>query len=178
MPVTRHLILYGGRSVAVRMLGSWIANTSRNACTIDWGEQGKIIRMWPDRRLLDLLKIEHPILLAPMAGAIDFELAVAVAEGGGLGSLPCAMMDAEQARAQIEKFRARAEGRPVNLNFFCHTPPTLNNAREAGWRDRLRPYYQELGIDPAAPIPTSMRMPFDAAFAGVVEDLKPEVVSF
>ncbi len=41
--------------------------------------------MWPDRRLLDLFKIEHPILLAPMAGAMDFELAAAVAEGGGLG---------------------------------------------------------------------------------------------
>ena len=41
--------------------------------------------MWPNRRLMDLFKIEHPILLAPMAGAMDFELAVAVAEGGGLG---------------------------------------------------------------------------------------------
>ena len=41
--------------------------------------------MWPNRRLIDLFKIEHPILLAPMAGAMDFELAAAVAEGGGLG---------------------------------------------------------------------------------------------
>ena len=31
--------------------------------------------MWPNRRLIDLFKIEHPILLAPMAGAMDFELA-------------------------------------------------------------------------------------------------------
>jgi len=27
--------------------------------------------MWPDRRLLDLLQIEHPIVQAPMAGAMD-----------------------------------------------------------------------------------------------------------
>ena len=37
--------------------------------------------MWPDRRILDLFKIESPILLAPMAGAIDAEIAIAVAEG-------------------------------------------------------------------------------------------------
>jgi nitronate monooxygenase len=27
--------------------------------------------MWPDRRLLNLFKTEFPIVLAPMAGAID-----------------------------------------------------------------------------------------------------------
>jgi nitronate monooxygenase len=49
--------------------------------------------MWPDRRLLELFKIEHPIVLAPMAGAVDANLAIAVAEGGGLGSLPVAMLN-------------------------------------------------------------------------------------
>src|SRR5262245_40742049 len=133
--------------------------------------------MWPDRRLLDLFKIEHPIVLAPMAGAIDFELAAAVAEAGGLASLPCAMLNADQASEQISKFRARAR-KPVNVNFFCHKPPQLNNAREERWREALKPYYEELGIDPSAPIPTGMRMPFDAAFCDMVEELKPEVVSF
>jgi NAD(P)H-dependent flavin oxidoreductase YrpB (nitropropane dioxygenase family) len=28
--------------------------------------------MWPDRRLLDLFKIEHPIVLAPMAASLEF----------------------------------------------------------------------------------------------------------
>ena len=133
--------------------------------------------MWPDRRLLDLLKIEHPIVLAPMAGAIDFELAAAVAEAGGLASLPFAMLNADQAREQIAKFRERSR-KPVNVNFFCHTPPQLNNAREVRWREALKPYYQELGIDPSAPVPTSARNPFDAAFCEMVEETKPEVVSF
>ena len=44
--------------------------------------------MWPDRRLLDLLGIELPIVQAPMAGATDAEMAIAVSESGGLGSLP------------------------------------------------------------------------------------------
>jgi nitronate monooxygenase len=133
--------------------------------------------MWPDRRLIDLFHVEHPIVLAPMAGAMDVELAAAVAQAGGLGSLPCAMLNAEQARKQIATFRERT-GKPVNVNFFCHPPPELNNAREARWREALKPYYVELGIDPSAPIPTSMRMPFDAAFCDMVEEMRPEVISF
>jgi NAD(P)H-dependent flavin oxidoreductase YrpB (nitropropane dioxygenase family) len=30
--------------------------------------------MWPNARLTKLFGIEHPIVLAPMAGATDFEL--------------------------------------------------------------------------------------------------------
>src|ERR1044072_8356554 len=98
--------------------------------------------MWPNHRLMDLFKIEHPILLAPMAGAMDFELAAAVAEGGALASLPCAMLTPDRLREQVAKFRARTD-KPVNLNFFCHAPPVLNNAREDAWRERLKRYYLE-----------------------------------
>lgn len=133
--------------------------------------------MWPDRRLLDLFKIEHPIVLAPMAGAVDAALAIAVAEAGGLGSLPVALLNEQQMRAQMEKVRT-ATRKSINLNFFCHTPPVPNNAREHAWREALKPYYVELGIDPAAPVPPSNRTPFDAALCAAVEDIKPEVVSF
>jgi len=33
--------------------------------------------MWPDRRLIALFNIEIPIVQAPMAGAMDWELALA-----------------------------------------------------------------------------------------------------
>ncbi|MBX9774712.1 MAG: nitronate monooxygenase [Xanthobacteraceae bacterium] len=130
-----------------------------------------------ERRLLDLFRVEHPIVLAPMAGAMDFELATAVAEAGGLGSLPFATLDAGQAREQITKFRARSD-KPLNVNFFCHESPPHDEAREMRWRAALAPYYRELGIDPAAPIPTGARNPFDNAFCELVETAKPEVVSF
>ena len=133
--------------------------------------------MWQDRRLLDLFGIEHPIVLAPMAGVMDTDLAVAVADGGGLASLPMAMLDEAKLRAQVETFRA-ATARPLNLNFFTHTPPVPNNAREHAWRESLKPYYAEYGIDPAAPVPSSERKPFNDAFCAAVEELKPEVVSF
>jgi nitronate monooxygenase len=133
--------------------------------------------MWPDTRLTKLIGIEHPIVLAPMAGAMDYELVAAVSEAGGLGSLPCAMLNAQTLHDQFAKIRARTD-KPVNVNFFCHAPPVPNNAREARWRDKLRPYYEELGIDPSAPVPSSNRAPFDAAFCEAIEQLKPEVVSF
>ncbi len=133
--------------------------------------------MWPNNRLIDLLGIEFPIVQAPMAGAMDWELAAAAAEAGALGSLPCAMLNADQVREQMGKIRARTR-KPINLNFFCHTPPVLNNEREARWRETLAPYYRELGIDPAAPVPSSNRAAFDSAFCDVVEEIKPEVVSF
>jgi len=133
--------------------------------------------MWPDRRLLELFNIELPIVQAPVAGAMDWELAVAAAEAGALASLPCAMLNATQVREQMAKIRARTK-KPVNLNFFCHTPPVLNNAREARWRERLAPYYRELAIDPAAPVPSSNRTAFNSIMCDVVEETKPEVVSF
>jgi nitronate monooxygenase len=137
----------------------------------------RVLSMWPDRRLIDLLKVELPIVQAPMAGALDWELAAEVSAAGGLGSLPCAMLNPQQVREQMAKIRARTKN-PVNLNFFCHTPPVLNNAREARWRDRLAPYYRELAIDPSAPIPSSNRTAFGEAMCDVVEETKPEVVSF
>ena len=54
--------------------------------------------MWPDRRLIDLFKIEHPIVLAPMAGAMDADLVIEVCEAGGLGSLPVATLNEQQMR--------------------------------------------------------------------------------
>jgi nitronate monooxygenase len=133
--------------------------------------------MWPDRRLIDLFKTEFPIVLAPMAGIMDAELVIAAAQGGALGSLPCAMLTAEKAREQVNIVRQRVSA-PINMNFFCHTPVDADAQAEAGWKKRLAAYYQELGLDPQAPVTAANRAPFDAAMCAVVEELKPEVVSF
>jgi len=133
--------------------------------------------MWPDRRLLALFKTEFPIVLAPMAGIMDADLVIAAAQGGALGSLPCALLSVEKAREQVNIIRQRVSA-PVNMNFFCHKPVDADPQREAGWTKRLAPYYQELGLDPAAPVNAANRAPFDAAMCALVEELKPEVVSF
>jgi nitronate monooxygenase len=133
--------------------------------------------MWPDRRLLALFKTEFPIVLAPMAGIMDADLVIAAAQGGALGSLPCAMLSVEKAREQINIIRQRVSA-PVNMNFFCHKVVDADPRREAAWKKRLAHYYQELGLDPAAPVNAANRAPFDAAMCALVEELKPEVVSF
>ncbi|QXI46103.1 nitronate monooxygenase family protein [Pseudomonas anuradhapurensis] len=133
---------------------------------------------WPDRRILDLLGIELPILQAPMAGASGAPMAIAVGLAGGLGALPCAMLTGDQVRAEIAAFRAGCPGRPLNLNFFCHQPPAPDAERDARWKQALEPYYQEVGADFAAPTPVSNRAPFDEQSCQLVEQLRPEVVSF
>lgn len=133
--------------------------------------------MWPDRRLLDLFKTEFPIVLAPMAGIMDADLVIAAAQGGALGSLPCAMLTTEKAREQVNIIRQRVSA-PVNMNFSCHKVVDADPKREAGWKKRLGSYYGELGLDPAAPVSATNRAPFDIAMCELVEELKPEIVSF
>ena len=133
--------------------------------------------MWPDQRIRELLRIELPIIQAPMAGSVSAEMVIAVAEAGGLGSLPCAMLTLEQARAELGIIRQRT-ARPINVNFFCHRPPRVDAARETAWRKRLEPYYAEFGLDPTAPSAGASRAPFDEAMCDLVAEVRPEVVSF
>jgi nitronate monooxygenase len=127
--------------------------------------------------LCRLLGLERPIVQAPMAGVQLGDLAVAVSEAGGLGSLPCAMLTPEAIATELSAIRART-GRPVNVNFFCHRPPVPDPGREQAWRAALRPYYREFGLDPDEVKPGAGRAPFSAAAAEVLEALRPAVVSF
>jgi nitronate monooxygenase len=129
------------------------------------------------RRFTELFGVQLPIIQAPMAGASDAELAIAVSEAGGLGSLPCAMLTPDQVHASFQIIRQRT-ARPVNLNFFCHRSPAADVNHERQWRERLGPYYREFGIDAAAAASGPNRMPFDEAMCETVTKLKPPVVSF
>jgi nitronate monooxygenase len=128
-------------------------------------------------RFTELFKVRFPIIQAPMAGSSDAELAIAVSEAGGLGSLPCAMLTPDQVRTSFEHIRRRTNF-PINLNFFCHrsAAPDLNRERE--WRQRFAPYYREFGMDSSSAASGPNRMPFDDAMCDAVVELKPEVVSF
>lgn len=128
-------------------------------------------------KLSELLGTELPIIQAPMAGVQDSTLAIAVSEAGGLGSLPCAMLDPEGVRDQLATLTAGTR-RPFNVNFFCHTPPAADARQEAAWQAALAPYYEELGIDPGSVARGAGRAPFSNEAADVLEAFKPDVVSF
>ncbi|MBK6568655.1 NAD(P)H-dependent flavin oxidoreductase [Candidatus Aalborgicola defluviihabitans] len=127
--------------------------------------------------LQTLLGTELPIIQAPMAGVQGSALAVAVSNAGGLGSLPCAMLGADAMHEELTTIRAQTT-RPYNVNFFCHTPPVPDDAREAAWRAALAPYYAELGIDAASIATAPARQPFSAETANLLAEFTPPVVSF
>jgi len=127
--------------------------------------------------LQTLLGTELPIVQAPMAGVQLGDLTVAVSESGGLGSLPCALLDARSLEQELARIRARTS-KPINVNFFCHEPPVADAAREDAWRAALRPYYDELGLDPAKVAAGPGRAPFTAETAEVLAAFRPAVVSF
>jgi nitronate monooxygenase len=121
--------------------------------------------------------IDLPIIQAPMAGVQLGALAIEVSNAGGLGAVPCALLNAESLRKELGAVKAKTS-KPYNVNFFCHVPPVPSAGREAAWRKRLDPFYKELGID-ADKIPAGPgRAPFDAAMADVLAEFKPPVVSF
>ena len=127
--------------------------------------------------LQHLFGIALPIIQAPMAGVQASALAIAVSNAGGLGSLPGAMLTPESLVSELQALSTQTD-QPWNLNFFCHTPPQPDVAREARWRAALAPYYAEFGIDPAS-VPTGGgRTPFTAGIADLIEPFKPPVVSF
>ena len=132
---------------------------------------------WPDRRLLDLLGIAHPIVLAPMAGLGTPELAASVSNSGGLGSLGCAVLPPPAVVAAISHLRALTDG-PINVNFFCHDAPVADRRREAAWRARLAPYYREFGISSDAAASPVGLAPFGPEMCEVIEQSRPDVVSF
>jgi nitronate monooxygenase len=132
---------------------------------------------WPDCRIQDLLGIDLPIIQAPMAGSAFAEMAIAVSEAGGLGSLGCALLSAEQMKQQLDQI-AQSTRRPINLNFFCHQLPQLDRERLARWEARLEKYYLELGTDPSAARTAMNRPPFDAVLCETIERFAPQVVSF
>ena len=72
-------------------------------------------------RLCDLLKIDHPIINAPMAGAATAELAAAVSEAGGFGLIGAGSNSPDWLREQIRTVRERTT-RPFGVGFISSFP--------------------------------------------------------
>jgi len=122
------------------------------------------------------LGIEYPIIEGPMSGGPSTpELAAAVSNAGGLGSLGVAYLTASQITDTIERTRALT-ARPFGVNLFA-----------GGWQQHidvdagpmlalLAEVHQGLGL-PAPSLPTIGPDPFPEQFEAVLE-ARPEVFSF
>ena len=128
-------------------------------------------------KLTDLIGVKLPIIQAPMAGAQDWALCVAVSKAGGLGSLPCALLTTEQISDQVGSIRAHTN-KPFNLNFFCHEMPDLNQDVMKRWQAMFTDDYDRFNIDESRKSSGALRLPFGEETAELLEALKPPVVSF
>src|SRR5215813_4371619 len=99
------------------------------------------------QRLQDLLKIDLPIVQAPMAGVSTPEMAAAVSNAGALGALGLGAAGAAAARTMIAAFRAISR-RSLHVNVFCHRPARADAAKEETWLARLLPEFAALGAKP------------------------------
>jgi nitronate monooxygenase len=127
--------------------------------------------------ICDLFGIDIPILQAPMAGACNSRMAIAVSLAGGLGALPCAMLSPEIIIKEIERFR-KASNHPLNLNFFCHPKPVFEEAENQQWITTLKPYFDEKSISIEQISNTLEDRSFNEDCCQIVEQYQPEIVSF
>jgi nitronate monooxygenase len=124
------------------------------------------------------LGIELPIIQAPMAGVSTPEMAAAVSNAGGLGSIGVGSVDAEATRRMIRAVRSGTD-RPFNVNVFCHRPAVARADREAAWLARLGPEFTRCGATPPTRL-TELYQSFltDDAKLAVLLAERPAVISF
>jgi len=122
------------------------------------------------------LGIDHPVVLAPMAGITNPSLVAAVANAGGLGSHGCAATPVDKLAGAVTAIR-QATNRPFNMNFFVHTPPEENAEKEQRLRDLLQPFFDEFDLG-EVPAPANAIPPFGPEHLDVLMADPPPIVSF
>ena len=127
-------------------------------------------------KLLQRLGIEHPILLAPMAGAGGTpELAAAVSNAGGLGAWGGAYAKPEEIAGAIRRIRQLLQ-RPFSINLFAGGFETDRKVDPKPMLEIMAEAHAKLGLPPPVlpPVPTD---PFDTQLEAVLEE-RPPVFSF
>ncbi|EMD81809.1 Enoyl-[acyl-carrier-protein] reductase [Pacificimonas flava] len=113
-----------------------------------------------------------------MAGVATPELAAAVCEAGGLGSIGVGATDADGARAMINATRALTD-QPFNVNLFVHATAKADAPREQEWLQALRPLFDQYRTKPPSALQTiyTSFADDDAMLAMLVKEAPP-IVSF
>jgi len=133
--------------------------------------------MWPKTELINLLKIKHPIIQAPMAGASTPELVAAVSNAGGLGSYGGAATPPAQLRSFIRQIRELTD-QPFAVNLFAPAVEAYELApgQHSPMSELLKIWHNELDAGPV-PEPIPILGPFLEQFTVLLEEKIP-VFSF
>lgn len=128
-------------------------------------------------RFLDF-DVRFPLIQAPMAGTSTPDLAAAVCQAGGIGSLGLGASSVEQATSMIDAMQARTN-RAFNINLFCHQPDSSDPHIVQNWLGRLEPAFRKFG----GKTPESLREIYrsflvDEVMRALILDKAPPIVSF
>jgi len=134
--------------------------------------------MISSNNFLDRLELDVPIIQAPMAGTSNPEMAAAVSNAGGLGSLGIGASTVDVARGMIQKTKSLTD-RSFNANVFCHRSAHPDPENEAAWLNMLAPEFARFKVAPPehiSEIYTSFLA--DDEMFHMLLDENPAVVSF
>lgn len=128
--------------------------------------------------ILKQIGVDHPIVQAPMAGISTSELAAAVSNAGGLGSISIGATNVDGAETMVTELKHLTD-RPFNVNLFVHQTPRIDLVREREWLRSLAPEFEKLGAHP----PETLRTIYtsfadDDEMFELLLGLRPPVVSF
>jgi len=126
--------------------------------------------------LLRRLGIEHPILLAPMAGSGGTpELAAAVSNAGGLGAWGGAYAKPDEIAATIRRMR-QLTPLPFNINLFAGGYATASTVDPQPMLEIVSEAHAALGLQPPV-LPPVPKSPFAEQLDAVLQE-RPPVFSF
>ena len=128
--------------------------------------------------LLDRLAVDLPVILAPMGGGPGTpEMAAAVSNAGGLGSLAAAYLTPDEIAGAIRRVRSLT-AKPFNVNLFAggYGAAPVAGAEPEPMLSILAEIHRGLGL-PAPGLPPLERDPFPDQLEAVLET-RPAVFSF
>jgi nitronate monooxygenase len=92
--------------------------------------------MTPSNTFTDRLQIKYPVIQAPMLGVSSPEMAAAVSNEGGLGSLAVGGLSPDATRTLIRKTKSLTN-KPFAVNLFAHEVPSYKDQDLEPMRDLL-----------------------------------------
>jgi nitronate monooxygenase len=132
--------------------------------------------MWSQNKLTERLKLEYPILQAPMAEFTTPELAAAVSNAGGLGALGMWGFSAEEVVQRIARFREQSNG-SLNVNYPLWSDSGDLTDVGLPMLKLVQQLYDEKEQG-AIPSPSASPSQIDPEHLEVLKEVKPEVISF
>ena len=96
-------------------------------------------------KLNDILKIEHPIMLAGMAGVAYSDVCAAVCNAGGYGTLGAANMTIEEIKNEAKKVRELTD-KPFGIDLLSPVPDQLEKGVDAIIESGASSFIAGLGV--------------------------------